>query len=87
MSRSFRKSYILNNIKTNSGLRRFSNSTVRNYNNNIPNGSSYKKIFNYWYFRDHTYQYSLDESVESSIKDGYPPEDGYNYWVKKFYSK
>lgn len=96
MSRSYKKNPIIKD-KT-KGMKQIANRKVRNYNGDLANGSSYKKIFQSYDISDYSFRTTYEdylkyaESIENAVLNGglgeYHLEDtSYGDWFKRYKRK
>lgn len=92
MSRSYKKHAGIKD-PANKGMKKFANKKVR-HSNDVPNGKSYKKMFESYNISDFSWLYSWNECLatwEKSKKDKYnhikTKEELYRYWVTTFKRK
>lgn len=94
MSRSHKKNPI---IKDKTGMKKYANRKVRRYKKEIPNGTSYKQLFNSYDISDFSFSYTYNEykkeyesRKKSYINGAFPYlRDDYSYydWYKTYLKK
>ena len=94
MARSIKKNPICTDGRNGQKIpKRFANKTVRKFDDDIPNGKSYKKLYCTWNIHDYTLRFPWPQAKakyerDENLKKKYPTlKDFYRFWRRYYKNK